>query len=126
MAKYKPNYDEGTVRRESTQVNISGRSPQDNLFIEEAAQRSVAESEVWLLARKHNMRKGDTCDDLEAMGFTILGEADDLFYKVQPPEGWTKETSGYWTIVKDASGNERISQFFKGAWYDRDAFLNIR
>jgi len=86
----------------------------------------VAESETWLLARKHNMRQGDTRADLEALGFTVLGEADDLFYKVQPPAGWTKETSGYWTTVKDASGKERISQFFKGAWYDRDAFLSIR
>lgn len=115
------------MKRQSVrQVNISGRSPKDNLSIEEAAQRRVAESETWLLARKHNMEIGNTKADLEALGFTVLGEADDLFYNVQPPEGWTKETSGYWTTVKDATGKERISQFFKGALYDRDAFLSIR
>lgn len=64
-------------------------------------------------------------EKLEAMGFVVLEEHDNLFYSVQPPTGWTKETQGYWTYVKDENGNERISQFFKGAFYDRDAFLNF-
>ena len=126
MPTYKPGYDEATIRKESTQVNVSGLSPRDNLSIEEGEQRRVAENETWLLARRHSMTQKNTYADLESLGFTILGEADDLFYKVRPPTGWTKETSGYWTTVKDATGKERISQFFKGAWYDREAFLNIR
>lgn len=125
MTKYKPNYDEDTIRKESQRVNISGRSPQENITIEESAQRRVAENATWLLARKQNTSRENSRASLEAIGFTILREADDLFYEVQAPDGWTKETSGYWTTVKDASGKERISQFFKGAWYDRKAFLNI-
>ena len=124
---YKPNYDEAAIRQASTNVNMSGSSPQAILTGEEAAQRSVAESEKWLLARKENMRNDQQSvrGKLEAMGFVVLEDHDDLFYSVQPPDGWTKETQGYWTTVKDQSGNERISQFFKGAFYDRDAFLNF-
>lgn len=62
---------------------------------------------------------------LEEAGFQVVAEHDDLFYKVQPPQGWTKQTQGYWTYVYDPAGVERFSQFFKGAWYDRDAFLNV-
>ncbi|HLM83629.1 MAG TPA: hypothetical protein VK254_00235 [Candidatus Bathyarchaeia archaeon] len=129
MGKYKPTYGEEEIRRQSTTPNVSGRSPQDCVAIEESAQRAVAESEQWLLARKMNRgasRDGRSVKDiLEEMGFVVLEEYDDLFFSVQPPEGWKKETQGYWTTVWDESGKERISQFFKGAFYDRDAFLNI-
>lgn len=126
MPTYKPNYDDRQILTAGSKANISGKSPMQNLAIEEGAQREVAESETWLLARKQNMQRDDSKAALEALGFTILGIADDLFFKVQPPAGWTKETEGYWTTVKDAEGHERISQFFKGAWYDREAFLSIR
>ena len=124
---YKPNYDEDAISKASTVENLSGRSPQAIVTGEEAAQRAVAESEKWLIARKENAwdSKMSVKERLEEMGFVVLEEHDDLFYSVQPPEGWTKETQGYWTTVKDQEGNERISQFFKGAFYDRDAFLNF-
>jgi len=121
---YKPGYDEKAIKESSKVPNISGKSPQENLHIEEANQRAVAESQNWLLAREHN-GVGDSRQDLQDLGFAILGE-EDLFYKINPPAGWTKETSGFWTSVKDASGTERISHFFKGAWYDTRAFLNIK
>ncbi|MFH1896516.1 MAG: hypothetical protein ABH814_03565 [bacterium] len=125
---YKPNYDEEAVNQSSDVINISGRSPKDNIRIEEAAQRAVATSADWLIARKVNRMRGggsDTRDILGEAGFKVVVEHDDLFYKVKPPQGWTKQTQGYWTYVYDAEGNERFSQFFKGAWYDRDAFLNV-
>ncbi len=129
MAKYKPGYTKEDIRKADTKVNMSGRSPQKCLSIEESAQRAVAENETWLLARKMNRTDSKDSrsvkDILEAMGFAVLGEHDDLFFEVQPPEGWTKETEGYWTTVMDQNGKERISQFFKGAFYDRDAFLNV-
>lgn len=121
--KYNPNYPDPNV--EPDVPNISGRSPRENVSIEEAAQRAVAENASWLLAKEQNMN-GDSRQALEALGFTVLGEADDLFYQVQPPQGWDKSTQGYWTTVTDDAGNERISQFYKGAWYDRRAFLSIR
>jgi hypothetical protein len=126
---YKPNYTKEDIRKSSTITNASGQSPQFILTGEECSQRAIAESETWLLAKKMNRISQDNRtvkDTLEALGFTVLGETDDLFFQVQPPEGWTKETQGYWTTVKDQNGNERITQFFKGAFYDRDAFLNIQ
>lgn len=124
---YKPNYDEDLVAGSSRVTNVSGRSPHDNILIEEAAQRAVATSENWLLARKTNRTRGgsDSREILEEAGFQVVSEHDDLFYKVKPPQGWTKQTQGYWTYVYDSEGVERFSQFFKGAWYDRDAFLNV-
>lgn len=123
--KYVPNYQR--PEEESDVVNISGRSPRENVPIEEAAQRAIAESETWLVARAHNRfdAEKDTRKALEELGFTVLDERDDLFYEVRPPEGWSKSTQGYWTTVLDTEGKERMTQFFKGAWYDTDAFLNI-
>ena len=129
MPKYNPNYTDEGIGRLGAIPNLSGRSPQDCVSIEESAQRAVAESASWLVARKMNRMASDdnraVKDILTELGFTAIAEHDDLFFSVQPPTGWTKETQGYWTTVKDADGKERISQFFKGAFYDRDAFLNI-
>lgn len=83
----------------------------------------------WLLARKINSVRGDhsggdSRSELEALGFKVL-DSDDMFYKVEPPQGWRKSKEGYWTTVRDSSGKERLNQFYKSALYDREAFLNI-
>lgn len=124
---YKPNYDNEAISKADANANLSGASPKAILTGEETAQRVVAENEQWLVARKENgwNSKMPVKERLEELGFTVLEEHDDLFYSVQPPEGWTKETQGYWTSIKDQDGKECISQFFKGAFYDRDAFLNF-
>jgi hypothetical protein len=106
--------------------NVSGASPRQIAFGEDAAQRAVAENPTWLLARQvNNPERGDSLDSLEQLGFTIRGTHDNLFYEVTPPEGWTKSTEGYWTTIFDGAGAERMTQFFKGAFYDQRAFLNI-
>lgn len=125
---YTPNYPD--PEEESDKPNVSGMSPRANVEIEEAAQRRVAEDPTWLLARKLNSvggqySRGDSRDVLEAIGFEVIGEDGTLFYQVRPPEGWTRMTEGYWTSVKDKDGKERMTMFYKGAWYDQDAFLNI-
>jgi hypothetical protein len=120
---YKPGTNPEDVSEGTTPMGFTSRQL---VGMEELAQRSVAESEKWLLARKHDRFSSDTRQALEQLGFTIVREANDLFYEVVPPSGWIKETNGYWTTVRDAEGKERISQFYKGAIYDRDAFLNIK
>lgn len=70
-------------------------------------------------------KKKDTKEPLEALGFTIIRQIDDLMYEVTPPDKWTYEESGYWTDFKDASGTTRIRMFYKGDRYDRDAFLGF-
>jgi len=128
MAKYKSDYTD--LSKISNEMTLAGKTARECVSIEESAQRAIAEHPEWMLARKLNSvrgeyTRGDSRLELETLGFTVLGEADDLFYKVSPPANWKKETEGYWTTVKDAEGRERMSQFFKGAFYDREAFLNI-
>ena len=96
--------------------------------LEEAAQRAVAEHPEWLLARRLNYIgkdyiAGDSRPELQLLGFKILGEANGLFYRVQPPEGWNKSTEGSWTIFVDRECNERIFQYYSPQ--DRKSFLNI-
>ena len=120
--KYKPRYND--LSEISDSMTISGKTARECVSIEEAAQKAVAENPEWLLARRLNEGK-DSRLELETLGFKILGESNDLFYKVQAPLGWNKSTEGLWTKVIDVDGRERISQFYKGAFYDRDAFLNV-
>jgi hypothetical protein len=61
------------------------------------------------------------------MGIKILEEANDLFYSVELPEGWEIKPTDHsmWNDVFDDKGRKRISFFYKGAFYDRDAFSNF-
>ena len=61
------------------------------------------------------------------MGIKILREEDELFLKVELPEGWRIEPDGnnYWSRLLDDQGRQRGSIFFKNSFYDRDAFINF-
>lgn len=129
--KYRPNYPD--LDEVSEGMTPTGRTSKELAGTEEIAQRVVATAPEWWIARKINStpegyvhNKGDSRKELERLGFKVTSEADDLFYVVQPPEGWDKETEGYWTNVRDKKGRVWITQFFKGAFYDRDAFINIQ
>ncbi len=66
---------------------------------------------------------------LEGWGFKF-GEpfADDpMFRPAELPPGWTKEGSDHamWSHVKDDKGRERVSIFYKAAFYDRRAFMDL-
>ena len=63
----------------------------------------------------------------EKMKIQILEEQDDLFYSVQLPEGWEIKATDHamWNDVLDDKGRKRITYFYKGAFYDRDAFSNF-
>ena len=127
--RYRSTFDTSDV---SDALTPTGYTARQNVSMQEVEQRRVAESPRWSLARKLNSVRGeyvrntDSREELESLGFEVLREADDLFYEVQPPQGWDKETQGYWTSVVDAQGTERLSQFYKGAFYDREAFINIK
>lgn len=125
MTDYKPNYTPEEIQAERDTPNQSGLSARQNVTIEEAAQRRIALSEQWMLAREIN-GAGDSKETLERLGFTNLTISDgSLFYTATPPEGWSKSTSGYWTEIIDADGKKRAMQFYKGAWYDERAFINF-
>lgn len=61
------------------------------------------------------------------MGIIFGEEADDLFSYVALPKGWKKQPTSHsmWYKLLDEQGRERASIFYKSAFYDRDAFLNI-
>lgn len=66
---------------------------------------------------------------LESWGFKF-GEPfpDDLLFRsTELPAGWVKEGSDHamWSYVKDGKGRERLSIFYKAAFYDRRAFMNL-
>jgi hypothetical protein len=79
-----------------------------------------------LLPAKSN---GNKLEDFEALGFTFgpVKENDPLFREATLPEGWTREGSEHamWSYLVDERGIQRVSMFYKAAFYDRDAFMSI-
>ena len=61
------------------------------------------------------------------MGIVFGKEVDDLFVEVTLPAGWKKEATDHsmWSKLVDDKGRERASIFYKAAFYDRDAHINI-
>lgn len=78
-----------------------------------------------------NIRRRDstefTRNQYEKMGIKIIEDYDDLFYSVELPDGWDIKPTDHsmWNEVVDDKGRVRISFFYKGAFYDRDAFSNF-
>lgn len=60
----------------------------------------------------------------------ILGDpvkGDKLFRQVTLPKGWKKVATGHslWSNLVDENGEEVATIFYKAAFYDRDAFINV-
>lgn len=68
-------------------------------------------------------------DEFEALGFTFGApvDGDDMFVRATLPEGWTRKGSEHamWSYIADERGIDRVAIFYKAAFYDRDAFMNI-
>lgn len=64
---------------------------------------------------------------LEQMGFIFGENLNDLFVAVTPPKGWTLRPSSHsmWSHVHDEQGRQRLSVFYKAAFYDKDAHMTI-
>lgn len=65
----------------------------------------------------------------ERLGIKVVeGLQDALFTEVEMPEGWRVEATGHsmWSKLIDDKGRERGSIFYKAAFYDRDAFFNVK
>ena len=60
----------------------------------------------------------------KSLGIIIIEEYDDLFYKVNLPEGWKIENEGYFNYVKDSEGNVIIGYMYDSKFYDRDAYVD--
>ena len=79
----------------------------------------------------HSDRLPTACDKaaFEALGFTF-GDPDPddpLFMPATLPEGWTKKATDHsmGSVIVDPLGRERVSIFYKAAFYDRKAHMNL-
>ncbi len=66
-------------------------------------------------------------EDLESLGFVFEGTVDDLFVNVKFPEGWTIRPTDHsmWSELIDQRANARASIFYKPAFYDSHAQMNL-
>jgi hypothetical protein len=71
-----------------------------------------------------------TAEELELIGIKLgsVCEGDSLFREVVLPEGWKKQATSHsmWSELLDSKGRKRASIFYKAAFYDRDAFINLQ
>lgn len=70
-----------------------------------------------------------TWELLKSWGFK-LGKTDPndkMFRTVTLPAGWKRRGSSHsmWSYIDDDKGRERISIFYKAAFYDRESFFNV-
>ncbi len=64
----------------------------------------------------------------EKLGFTFEEiEGDRVLVNATLPEGWSLEptNSSYWTDILDDKGRRRAYMFYKAAFYDRDAHMDL-
>lgn len=87
----------------------------DTMDINERMERENKNNKVW------------TTKQYEEMGIKIIEEHDDLFLNVILPDGWKIKGTGHsmWNEVFDNKNRKRITFFYKGVFYDRDAFSNF-
>lgn len=64
---------------------------------------------------------------LEDMGIVFGNDADDLFVNVTLPAGWKKVATDHsmWSELKDEKDRKRAMIFYKAAFYDRSAHMNL-
>jgi len=82
------------------------------------------------LPAKINSGGSETKSEYEKLGIKVIGvsKGDNLFLDVELPEGWKVQptTHSMWSNLLDDKGNEIASIFYKAAFYDMAAFINIK
>lgn len=68
-----------------------------------------------------------TREGLETIGFKFGKVIDDIFIEATLPPGWKKEATDHsmWSKIVDDKGRERCAVFYKAAFYDRSAHLDV-
>lgn len=66
-------------------------------------------------------------ETLEALGFAIGGEVEDIFFEVTPPAGWelVSNDNALWYDVIDEKGKKRGTVYYQPAEQDRHAFFRL-
>jgi hypothetical protein len=97
---------------------------------ERQGQRQLVESEVLPVdIRRLWPGDGDARALLVSWGFEF-GEVvagDEIFQHANLPPGWSKKGTGHamWSKIVDERGRERCAIFYKAAFYDRSAHLDV-
>lgn len=120
------------IKREQNQVVRSkGRLPRrTNGGIPDAARFAGIEDDMEYDQRKEIVDRNIeqfTKDQYAKMGIEVTGEYDDMFFSVILPEGWEIKPTDHsmWNNVVDDKDRIRINFFYKGSFWDRDAFVNF-
>jgi hypothetical protein len=89
--------------------------------MEASGQRELVESSV--------LPVEGPIEDMEKLGFVFgdVVQGDSLFRHAQLPEGWTKVGTDHsmHSKIVDERGVERVSIFYKAAFYDRRASMHL-
>lgn len=66
-------------------------------------------------------------EELKQLGFKFGKEQDDIFLNVVFPEGWGKKATEHsmWSDLLDEKYRVRGNIFYKAAFYDRSAHMNL-
>ena len=90
---------------------------------EAAGQVMLCASNI-LPRQKHS----DERKKLDAMGVKFGANVDDLFVTVTLPPGWTKQATDHsmWSHLLDDKSRVRAMIFYKAAFYDRSADLQLK
>ena len=90
---------------------------------EAAGQRTLVES-----AMLPKEISGATREQLTALGFKFGADVDELFVSCELPRGWTKRGTDHsmHSGLLDEQGRKRAGIFYKAAFYDRRARMNMR
>jgi hypothetical protein len=96
-------------------------------FIEE--QEAAGQAQLVNSDQLPTTLNGGSDADFEAVGF-VLGDplpGDPMFRDAKLPAGWKRERTDHsmWSKIVDQLGRERVSIFYKAAFYGRDAFMSL-
>jgi len=119
--KLEDDDDKPLLERASALVLLVGATETGITMQEVNGQRDVAQQQT--LPKDMNHPK----ELFESLGFVFLGTADDLFYYVTYPEGWSVKPTAHslWSDLLDAKGRKRGSIFYKAAFYDCNASVSL-
>jgi len=113
-------------------TNTTKQSPLNNMVAvaggveaqERAGQQELVYSQSLPVQSMNGAR-----EELEQAG-VVFGDPypdDELFCDAQLPDGWEKRATDHdmWSELVDEAGKVRANIFYKAAFYDRKAFLQV-
>lgn len=111
------------ISKESDVENLMAAAIPGGIEMQEArGQKALCESTLLPKEIMVGTRK-----EFEDLGIKFGEEVDDLFVDATLPEGWKKEGTDHsmWSHIVDEKGKEIAAIFYKAAFYDRRAHMQL-